>query len=206
MNECECGAHVDVPLPSGGLNYTIDEADDDDYVEEEEEKADYAAATTAAAAAADTAAADVVAVDVWSSSTVGDVLDAIVAADAEKGATVDRRRVKLTEGKPGVPIRGFHRLLDESKTLAEAGFDENTNFVLERKLDIRVFKLRNVMVEMWTYEEMDEIFRKLMEKCPEKLAGALGFSGESNYDTASEFLSGCRQTKAEVLHSRTFYN
>lgn len=135
---------------------------------------------------------EVIALDVLSSNTVGDVLDMIAA---ERG--IERNKVKLTDGKSSRPIRGFYRVLAEGGTLADCGLDENTDFVLEQMLTIRVADLGEC-VDLWTYEDLDAIFCKLVQKCPEKLAG--------KYNTASAFLSGCEQTKLEVLRSLTFRN
>ena len=135
---------------------------------------------------------DVVAITAWSSSTVGDLLD-IIASDTSRNAK--RNRVKLNDDKP-TPVRGFQRLMDESKTLADYGIDEKSTLVLERMLDIRVVKLRSV-VQMWTYQDMEVLYRKLWEKCPERLI---------EYPTAAAFLHGCEQSKAEVLRSRSFFN
>ena len=136
---------------------------------------------------------EVVAVSAWSSSTVGDLLDAIAS---DKTRNVKRDRMKLHDDKP-TPARGFLRILDERKTLTDYGIDEkSTHLVLERLVDIRVIKLRRV-VQMWTHEDMEVMYRKLWEKCPEKLI---------EYPTAAEFLYGCQQTKEEVLRSGCFYN
>lgn len=135
---------------------------------------------------------EVFTLDILSSNTVGDVLNMIAA---ERG--IDRRRVKLTDGKPGMPIRGFYRVFPEGGTLADWGLDESTEFVLEQLLPIEV-PVIGESVDLWTYEDLDAIFCKLVQNCPEKLAG--------KFNTASAFLSGCRQTKMEVLRSLTYRN
>ena len=136
---------------------------------------------------------EVLAVSAWSSSTVGDLLDAIAS---DKARNVKRDRVKLHDNKP-TPARGFLRLLDERKTLTDYGInEESTHLVLERLVDVRVIKLRRV-VQMWTYEDLEAVYRKLREKCAEKLI---------EYPTTADFLRGCQQSKEEVLSSRCFYN
>lgn len=105
--------------------------------------------------------------------------------------------MKLIDGTPNTPARGYHRILDETKTFTDLLMDENTLFVLEQLLTIRMMNVGKY-VDLWSYEVIDEVYNHALELCPENLP--------ENYRTSSEFLSKCEQSKLEVFRTRTIFN